>query len=440
FVRNDPGSKTKFELAYSLRDDKAPQNGELFQSGKSENVRATLATKIKDNHSISLVLNYRIFDNLLAPDAVIESITGRVDWTGDIIKRVFRNELNYSVANARVPKREYVFIIVPTGEGTHTWRDDNMDGVKDLDEFYEAIHFDERNYIKLYVNTTEFVDAFENIFNYRATLNAPRSWRTKPGILHLLSKISNTTSWASRYRTTEDNLSARLIPFLADIDESQVLSLKEALRTTFFINKTNPKFGVNVGYANFRKKFLYTNGYESRADEEINVSIRWNMTRQYNLKINSLSADRVNRSDYLEGRNYDIRDYKIGPSFSWQPKPTFRITGSYIVGVKNSSNSIEKPSQSSLNEVLAEIKMGRVSKYMINMNVKYSNVVYNGDELTPVGYEMLQGLRPGDNISWSVGWQQKLINGLQVNLFYEGRKPNGIEVIHSGRASVSALF
>ena len=440
YIRNDPSKNTKFEIAYSLRDDKTPQNGELTQSGKSENVRAKLSTTIKDNHNISMVLNYRVFDDLITQVDAVESVTGRIDWTGDIIKRVFRNELNYSVANARVPKREYVFVNVPTGEGTHTWRDDNLDGIKDLDEFYEAIHFDERNYIKLYVNTTEFVDAFENIFNYRATLNAPRSWRTKPGILHLLSKISNTTSWASHYRTSEDNLNARLIPFIADIDETQVLSLREALRTTFFINKTNPKFGVNVGYANFRKKFLYTNGFESRADEEVNLSIRWNMTRHYNFKLNSVSANKANRSDYLEGRNYDISDYKLGPSFSWQPKPTFRLTGSYIVGVKNSSNSIEKPSQSSLNEVLAEMKMGLVSKYMVNMNIKYSKVAYNGDELTPVGYEMLQGLRPGDNISWSLGWQQRLINGLQVNLYYEGRKPNGIEIIHSGRASVSALF
>ena len=164
------------------------------------------------------------------------------------------------------------------------------------------------------------------------------------------------------------------------------------------------------------------------------------MARQYNIKLNSLSANRANRSDYLEGRNYNIRDYKIGPSFSWQPKPTFRLTGSYTVGIKNSFNSVELPSQSSLNEVLAEMKMGFVSRFMFNLNVKYSRVAYDGDELTPIGYEMLQGLRPGDNISWSVSWQQKLINGLQVNLYYEGRRPNDLRVIHSGRASVSALF
>jgi hypothetical protein len=315
-----------------------------------------------------------------------------------------------------------------------------MDGIKDLNEFYEAIHFDEKNFIKLYVNATDYIDASDNIFNYRATLNMPKSWREKPGILHLLSKVSNTTSWVSHYRTTEDNLNARLIPFIADIDEDQVLSLREALRTTFFINKTNPKFGVSTGYAQFRKKYLYANGFDSRSDQEFNFSIRWNLSKHYNIKLNSLTATRLNRSDYLLGRNYDIQDYKIGPSFSWQPKPTFRAMGSYKVGIKNSSNSNEAPGQSTLNELLAEMKFGSVSKFMMNANVRYSKMTYDGNELTPLGYEMLQGLRPGNNYSWSLGWQQRLINGLQINIFYEGRKPEGVDVIHSGRVSVSALF
>ncbi len=438
FIRNNPAARTKFELAYATRNDRAPVNGELRQAGKADNARARLATTL-GGHTVSMVLNYRIFDDMLKNDAV-ESITGRVDWTGDIIKQVWRSELNYSVANARVPKREYVFIEVPTGQGTHTWRDDNGDGIKDLNEFYEAIFFDEKNYIKLYVNTTEFIDAYENVFNYRATLKAPKSWRQKPGIRNLLARIANTTSWASHYRTTENTMPARLIPFLSDIDEGQVLSLREALRTTFFINKANPKFGLNVGYATFRKKYLYTNGFESRDDEEVNLTIRWNINRVYNLKLRSLSATRLNRSDYLAGRNYDIKDYKIGPSFSWQPKPTFRLTGSYAMGIKNSYNSSEKPGQATLNEIIGELKMGLASKYMLNATAKFSKVAYDGNELTPLGYEMLQGLRPGDNFSWSVGWQQRLLNGLQINLFYEGRKPEGVAIIHSGRASISALF
>ncbi len=440
FIRNSPDNKNKFEISYAIREDNTPLAGELIQADRSENIRAKYSRQFENGHNINLVFNYRALDDLQSTSDEIESITGRVDWTGDIIRNVFRNELNYSISNARVPAREYVFVQVPTGEGTHTWRDDNMDGIKDLDEFYEAIYFDERNYIKLYVNTTNFLDAYENVFNYRATLKAPVAWRSKPGILGLLSKISNTSSWASHYRTTEDDLGARLIPFISEIDEDQVLSLREALRTTFFVNKANPKFGMSAGYAQFRKKHLYSNGFEARSDKEYNITMRWNLTRVYNLKLNTISAQRVNRSNYLQGRNYDIQEVKISPSFSWQPKPTIRLTTSYLAGVKQSSNSIELPSESVTNEVLGELKMGMAAKYLINITAKYSNLNYNGDELTPLGYEMLQGLRPGDNVSWSVGWQQKLINGLQLNFFYEGRKPNGLNVIHSGRASVSALF
>ena len=440
FVRSNPLLNSKFEVSYSIRKDQTPVIGEMNEADYAENVKLKYAQFFKNGHNLSFVINYRQLENKIKNDEALESVSGRLDWTGDIIKSVFRHELNYAVANVRVPRREYVYVEVPTGEGTHTWRDENLDGIKDLDEFYEAIHFDERNFIKLYVNTTEFLDAYENIFNYRATLSAPASWRSKAGILNLLGKISNTTSWSSNYRTTEDRLAARLIPFIADIDEDQVLSLREAFRSTFFINKSNPKFGLSGGYANFRKKFLYTNGFEGRSDKEYSLSIRWNIARKYNIKLSSLSAKRLNRSDYLQGRNYDINEYKLGPSFSWQPKPTVRLKGQFTTGLKQSSNSAEQPTNSNLNEIMTELKMGRATSYMVNFNLKYSRVSYSGDELSPLGYEMLQGLRPGDNYSWLVGWQQKLIAGLQLNIYYEGRKPEGTKTIHSGRASISALF
>jgi len=97
-----------------------------FKAARSDNLRATLNALVNKNHQVNLVFNYRQFDRLLPGREEVESITGRFDWQGDIVKRVLRNELTYSVANARVPKREYVFVEVPTGQGTHTWRDDTV--------------------------------------------------------------------------------------------------------------------------------------------------------------------------------------------------------------------------------------------------------------------------------------------------------------------------
>jgi hypothetical protein len=339
-----------------------------------------------------------------------------------------------------VAKKEYVFVPVATGEGTHTWQDDNLDGVKDLDEFYEAINFDEKNYIKLYVHSSDYTDAFENMFNYRARLNFPKNWRQAGGMKAFLTKFSNTTSWTSLYRTTSEDISSRLLPFWFAPNASDVLSMKESIRSTFFFNRSNPRFGASGGVLYTQRKYLYTNGFEGRNDQEYNFTFRWNLTRTHNLKIASVTGQRLSNSDYLDNRNFTVRDIKIGPSFSWQPKPSLRITSTYQTGMKMGQQTEQLASESRINEAIGEIKFGSANKYMLQATVKYSKVQFEGNELSPLGYELLQGMRPGDNVQWNLGWQQHLINGLQIGVFYGGRKPQGVDIVHTARASVSALF
>jgi hypothetical protein len=49
-------------------------------------------------------------------------------------------------------------------------------------------------------------------------------------------------------------------------------------------------------------------------------------------------------------------------------------------------------------------------------------------------------LKPGTNLTWSLIWQQKIIDGLQMNLSYEGRKSGTLDTIHVGRMQIMALF
>jgi hypothetical protein len=53
---------------------------------------------------------------------------------------------------------------------------------------------------------------------------------------------------------------------------------------------------------------------------------------------------------------------------------------------------------------------------------------------------MLEALRPGNNYTWVINWQEKLSNGLQLSFSYEGRKSEATPIIHLGRMQVSALF
>ncbi|MCR9083777.1 MAG: hypothetical protein NXH89_15220, partial [Cyclobacteriaceae bacterium] len=88
-----------------------------------------------------------------------------------------------------------------------------------------------------------------------------------------------------------------------------------------------------------------------------------------------------------------------------------------------------------------DFRLAKAIKTTLTANLKWIEIDYNGVVNSPVGYEMLQALTPGTNITWSLNWLQKIGEGLQMNLVYEGRNSQGLDrVVHVGRMQVSALF
>ena len=81
--------------------------------------------------------------------------------------------------------------------------------------------------------------------------------------------------------------------------------------------------------------------------------------------------------------------------------------------------------------------------FWIDLNYAKFNLVsigYNGDANTSIAFEMLEGLKEGQNLTWGVSIQRNLGSGLQLSLNYDGRKPAGTKMIHTGGAQVRAYF
>ena len=57
-----------------------------------------------------------------------------------------------------------------------------------------------------------------------------------------------------------------------------------------------------------------------------------------------------------------------------------------------------------------------------------------------VGLEVLQALRPGSNFTWNLNLEQRLTNGLNITVAYDGRKSSNLNVVHTGRMQVAVLF
>jgi hypothetical protein len=425
-----------------MRQDYFPVEGQLAKNTFAHTANLGLQTIVRHNNDINVLFTYRTVEyqrnsENLKPE---ENLMGRIDWNGNWFTNHIRSELTLAAATGRELRREYVFLPVPAGEGTHTWRDDNANGLQELNEFYEAINPDEKNFAKFFVPTDQYIRAYTNNLTYRLNITAPRHWQGQGMIKNVLSRLSSVGSWTVNKKITDNNLVSRLTPFTAHLPEDQILSTQEALRSALFYNRASSRYGFDIHMLRTANKQLLTNGFESRAATEVKLHTRVNLYKQVSVRTLLGRSLRSNASDFLIDRNYQIESQQLGPEIAYQPNAGFRLSGTYLYNKKRNVTADDAPERATSNQLGLEARWAKVSKRTLVTGIKYIYIAYNGQVNSPLGYEMLEALRPGLNWTWSFNLQQKLANGLQIGINYEGRKSEMQRLIHVGRMQVSALF
>lgn len=434
--------KLLFKVTHTLRTDNKVLAGDILPYLNSETTQAQLNYQPHDNHQIQLQGTYRLLkytqNNFAQPNEPTENLTARLDWNFNIKKRIIKSELTFATNTGRELRREYEFVVVQIGQGTHTWRDDNGDGIQDLNEFYLAINPDERKFIKVFLPNINYINAFQQNFTYRLQIEPPQDWRKKDAPLYkrLLGKWSNNTAWTIQRRFVKDDFLTRLSPF-EFITNQKLLTEQENLRTTFFFQRTNLRYGAEVYYQKTQQKQLLSNGFEARNREELRILYRYTYKSYWQGRLFIAQIGQQNFSDFLLTRNYRIDSYTLSKEIAYQPTPEFRISIGYIFSPKQNPEGTEKNDNQ---QYSGEIRWQRNQKTNFLLNLKYIENNYNADANTPIAYDMLEALAVGTNYTFSLNWQQKLSNGLQLTLNYEGRRSPPLAWVHLGRVQVSFLF
>jgi hypothetical protein len=87
-----------------------------------------------------------------------------------------------------------------------------------------------------------------------------------------------------------------------------------------------------------------------------------------------------------------------------------------------------------------ELRYNLIKKGTVSAQLNLINNKFEGKNNSAIAYELLDGLQPGSNTTWSAGFQRTISNGIQLNFTYEGRKSNEIKTIHTGGLQVRAYF
>jgi hypothetical protein len=144
-------------------------------------------------------------------------------------------------------------------------------------------------------------------------------------------------------------------------------------------------------------------------------------------------------SDILAGRTFAIDQQGLRPRVTWQPNTSFRaiVFFRYTEKLNRGEFGGEK---AVLQDLGTELRYNTAGKGSVLATANFVEIAYNGEVNSSLGNEMLSGLRPGTNITWSMSIQRNLSNNLQVDLTYNGRRSEGLPMVHVGGAQVRAFF
>ena len=443
YLKSDESKKNKYGITFFTRSDKYPVGKEFVRGDRSLNLN--LQTELLANPKRQFYLNttfrkLKVYNATLSRQKEDETILGRAEYVMNEWKGLLTGTVLYEVGAGQEQRRDFAYLEVPAGQGEYAWIDYNNDGIQQLNEFELAAFPDQAKFIRVFTPTNDFIKANYITFNYRLDIS-PRAVLNSPnlkGAKKLLSKLNLLTSFQTSKKSVASG-GFEFNPFKYGVNDTALITLSTTILNTLSFNRFSSKWGID--FSNYRNngKSLLTYGYESRKINDWSVKWRWNINRSLALTVNGKIGTNALYTPQFTNRNYQLSVYTVEPSVIYIKGTKFRIVSSYKFDSKKNLPLYgnEKSISNSLN---LESRYNILQRSSLTGKFTFNNINYDSPANTTVSYIMLDGLLPGKNFLWSLGFNKRLINNLELNFQYDGRKARSSHTVHLGRTRVTTLF
>lgn len=443
YLRSDENKKNRYGITFFTRSDKYPLSKSFIRGDRSLNLN--LQTELLANPKRQFYLNttfrkLKVYDAVVSKQKEDETILGRAEYNMTEWKGLLNGSVLYEIGAGQEQRRDYAYLEVPAGSGQFAWIDYNNDGIQQLNEFELAAFPDQAKFIRIFTPTNEFIKANFITFNYRFDIS-PRSLLTSPdikGFKKILAKLNLLTSLqTSRKSVAKGNFEFN--PFKYGLTDTALITLYTDLLNSLSFNRFSSTWGFDFTNHRSTGKSLLTYGYESRKLNDWLIKCRWNVSRSFSISVNGKKGVNALYTPKFANRNYQLSVYSIEPFFTFIKGSTFRVVTSYRFDSKKNLPLYggEKSISNSLN---IESKYNILQNSSITGKFTFNNIDYKSPPNTTVSYIMLDGLLPGKNLLWSLSFNKRLLNNLELSFQYDGRKAGTSKTVHIGRAAITALF
>lgn len=440
FSETEDTVKTGYFLSYKNRTDKLPANNKLLHTSSGEDFGAGLKFLKNPNNRLNTSVNYR---RLQIPDTTItsqqqeNSVTGRVDYALKLFKGAIISSTFFETGSGMELKKEFSYLEVSPGQGVYQWTDYNGNGVKELDEFEIAAFQDQASYIRIFTPTSEYIRTANNQFSQQFNLMPAKIWRKEKGLKKFLGKFSDQFAYRVNQKKISKNLLSNINPFDVSEGDSNLISYGNSIRNNFSFNRNSPVAGADFIIQKNSNRISLLNGLDTRENFTSGIQIRWNITPSIMFSNKISKGLKTYDSEFFSNKNYEMPSIDNQAAVQFQMGTSARITLSHSYSEKTNRLGTEKAEK---NDFGMELRHNVVNKGSLQISINYIYFAYNSPPNTSVAYTMMEGLLPGTNATWTVGYQRNLSNSLQMNINYNGRKSEDNKAVHMGGVQLRAYF
>ncbi|MFZ9718545.1 MAG: hypothetical protein ACO3BD_04240, partial [Chitinophagaceae bacterium] len=438
-----PEAANRWGINFFTRRDKLPFGKVMEQTDRSFNYNAYFEWMASEKHQWRFNATLRtlqVFNPLLSGLQPDKTLLGRAEYNVNEWKGFLVGSLLYESGAGQEQRRDFSYLEVPAGQGEFTWRDYNGDGIPQLNEFEVAQFRDQARYIRIFTPTLDFIRAGYAQFNYSVQLN-PRNL-IQQNNAGAFAKIIGRFSFQSGLQINKKQTSDRGLltqPFSKTRSDTSLILLNAVFNNTLFFNRTSTVWGFDLTHLASTNRSILTYGLETRTLRDVSQRLRWNINKNILSQLQTKWMRNELSTPGFSNRNFALSQWLAEPTLSYQEGTRYRISMAYTY---ESKRNVSGDGEQSLRHALtAEGRYNVLSSSTVNARFQLSNIRFTGATLnSTVAYIMLDALLPGTNYLWNIDVTRRLSGNIELSFQYDGRKPGSGNTIHTGRASLRALF
>ena len=435
FVGRGDSTKVFVELGYLQRKNDSLQNNSITRVNTSNSYYLKSQLLKTEKSNLAVFVNYRRLQYEDANKKDEPSLNSRVLYNDHFFGQKLQLTTVYETLSGTIAQQEFTYLEVDPTQGTYMWNDYNGNGIQELQEFEIAPFPDLAKYVRVYLPNQVFIRTHQNKFSQTVNLNFSE-WQKTTGIKKLASHFYNQTSYLIDRKNLRNGANFNLNPF--ENKEADLVGMNLNFRNSLFFNRGKQHHSTTYSYLSNESRSLLSIGSVAAYNQSHQLQYQHLIRKSWLVNLSGNTTKTNSTSENYPSRNYEIKSYQIVPKIGY----LFSKNASWDVFYEYQN----KENQIGALETLVQSRFGTsftvnsTKGFSLNGEFSYYKNTFNGNNLAPVAFQMLEGLQPGKNQTWRLLLQKNLTQYLDININYQGRDSETSKTIHTGNIQLRAFF